>query len=129
RRFARCLGDPRRPRRRGCDARLCAIASEGGCRMKRLPSWTAGVLAGNGASAAQASAGETPAVQEVQRYVEQRAHLEANGLYRPEHERDACGVGLVAAIDGKPRRDVVTLAIAALKAVWHRGAVDADGKT
>src|SRR5690606_39520558 len=44
-------------------------------------------------------------------------------------ERDACGVGLVAAIDGKPRRDVVTLAISALKAVWHRGAVDADGKT
>jgi glutamate synthase (NADPH/NADH) large chain len=32
-------------------------------------------------------------------------------------------------IDGKQRRDVVTLAIAALKAVWHRGAVDADGKT
>ena len=36
---------------------------------------------------------------------------------------------MVAAIDGKPRRDVVTLALQALKAVWHRGAVDADGKT
>ena len=44
-------------------------------------------------------------------------------------EHDACGVGLIAALDGKPRRQVVEAAIAALKAVWHRGAVDADGKT
>src|SRR6201996_6021900 len=40
-----------------------------------------------------------------------------------------CGTGIVAAIDGKPRRAVVLGAIEALKAVWHRGAVDADGKT
>jgi glutamate synthase (NADPH/NADH) large chain len=58
-----------------------------------------------------------------------RARLEAEGLYRPEDERDACGVGLVVAIDGRPRRDVVEKGIEALKAVWHRGAVDADGKT
>ena len=32
-------------------------------------------------------------------------------------------------IDGKPRREVVQAGIDALKAVWHRGAVDADGKT
>ena len=38
-------------------------------------------------------------------------------------------MGLVAALDGKKRRDVVQAGIAALKAVWHRGAVDADGKT
>ncbi|WP_375293338.1 glutamate synthase large subunit [Siccirubricoccus sp. G192] len=44
-------------------------------------------------------------------------------------EHDACGVGLVAALDGKPRRQVVQAGIDALKAVWHRGAVDADGKT
>jgi glutamate synthase (NADPH/NADH) large chain len=43
--------------------------------------------------------------------------------------RDACGVGCVVAIDGKPRREVVVKGIEALKAVWHRGAVDADGKT
>jgi glutamate synthase (NADPH/NADH) large chain len=35
----------------------------------------------------------------------------------------------VVAIDGVPRREVVLKAIQALKAVWHRGAVDADGKT
>ena len=33
------------------------------------------------------------------------------------------------AIDGKPRREVVESGIKALKAIWHRGAVDADGKT
>ncbi|MFN0042537.1 MAG: glutamate synthase large subunit [Alphaproteobacteria bacterium] len=56
-------------------------------------------------------------------------HLGASGLYDPANERDACGVGLIAAIDGKPRRSVVEAAIDALKCVWHRGAVDADGKT
>ncbi|HTR15917.1 MAG TPA: glutamate synthase large subunit, partial [Acetobacteraceae bacterium] len=57
-------------------------------------------------------------------------NLEAlRGSYDPAQEHDACGVGLVAALDGKPRRDVVQAGIDALKAVWHRGAVDADGKT
>ncbi len=69
------------------------------------------------------------AAEEAARYLAERAKLEAQGLYSAEDERDACGVGMVVAVDGKQRRDVVTLAIAALKAVWHRGAVDADGKT
>jgi len=60
---------------------------------------------------------------------DQRARLAAEGMYRPEFESDACGVGLVAATDGQPSRRVVQSAIDALKAVWHRGAVDADGKT
>lgn len=51
------------------------------------------------------------------------------GTYYPAQEHDACGVGLIAALDGKPRRDVVQAGIDALCAVWHRGAVDADGKT
>ncbi len=49
--------------------------------------------------------------------------------YRAEDEHDSCGVGLVAALDGRKRRDIVQAGIDALKAVWHRGAVDADGKT
>ena len=57
------------------------------------------------------------------------ALLEANEGYDITKQHDACGVGLVCAIDGKPRREVVELAIKALKALWHRGAVDADGKT
>ncbi len=55
--------------------------------------------------------------------------LAREGMYRPDYEGDACGVGLVAATDGKPQRRVVAAAIDALKAVWHRGAVDADGMT
>ncbi len=51
------------------------------------------------------------------------------GLYDPRQEHDACGVGLVAAMDGKPSRAVVKAGIEALGNIWHRGAVDADGKT
>lgn len=58
-----------------------------------------------------------------------RQWLAEHGMYRPEFEGDACGVGLIAATDGKASRRVVEAAIEALKAVWHRGAVDADGKT
>ena len=57
------------------------------------------------------------------------AHLSERGLYDPKNEHDACGVGFIAAIDGKPRRSIVEAGIDALKAVYHRGAVDADGKT
>jgi glutamate synthase (NADPH) large chain len=62
-------------------------------------------------------------------YRRNAAHLEAAGLYDPAEEHDACGVGFVASLDGKARRAVVAAAIDALRAVWHRGAVDADGKT
>jgi glutamate synthase (NADPH) large chain len=62
-------------------------------------------------------------------YQANAAHLAQFGLYAPEDEHDACGVGFVAAIDGKARREVVLKGIEALKALWHRGAVDADGKT
>ena len=59
----------------------------------------------------------------------ERLRLAEHGMYRPEFESDACGVGLVAATDGRASRRVVQSAIDALRAVWHRGAVDADGKT
>src|SRR5690606_9177213 len=65
----------------------------------------------------------------VARMEAERARLEREGMYRADEEHDSCGVGFVAAVDGKPARRVVTAAIEALKAVWHRGAVDADGKT
>jgi glutamate synthase (NADPH/NADH) large chain len=60
-------------------------------------------------------------------YEADRARLIDAHAYDPRSERDACGVGLVAAIDGKPRREVVELAIKSLKNVAHRGAVDPDG--
>jgi glutamate synthase (NADPH) large chain len=58
-----------------------------------------------------------------------RKWMAENGLYREEDEHASCGVGLVVSIDGKPSRKVVENGINALKAIWHRGAVDADGKT
>src|SRR5579883_2060533 len=62
----------------------------------------------------------------VEDFRKNAAKLQAAGLYDPAEEHDACGVGFVAALDGKPRREVVEAGINALKAVWHRGAVDAD---
>ncbi len=65
----------------------------------------------------------------VRLWRENAERLEAAHAYDPSMEHDACGVGLVAALDGRPRREVVVAGINALKALWHRGAVDADGKT
>ncbi|RJE87936.1 glutamate synthase large subunit [Paracoccus onubensis] len=58
-----------------------------------------------------------------------RDWMAENSLYRADDEHSSCGVGFVVSIDGKPSRQVVQNGIDALKAIWHRGAVDADGKT
>ena len=63
------------------------------------------------------------------KYESNREKLIASNAYSPDQEHDSCGVGLVVAIDGKPRREIVEMGINALKNVWHRGAVAADGKT
>jgi glutamate synthase (NADPH/NADH) large chain len=60
---------------------------------------------------------------------EKRNWMSKNSLYREDMEHASCGVGLVVSVDGKPSRRVVESGIHALKAIWHRGAVDADGKT
>ncbi|MAX95138.1 MAG: glutamate synthase large subunit [Alphaproteobacteria bacterium] len=57
------------------------------------------------------------------------ARLQAAHVYNPDDEHSSCGVGFVASLDGTPRRDVVVAGIEALKVLYHRGAVDADGKT
>ena len=69
------------------------------------------------------------AILEAARRTRAAEYLAREGLYDPATEHDSCGVGMVAAIDGRPRREVVVAGIDALKAIWHRGAVDADGKT
>ncbi|QTC90105.1 glutamate synthase large subunit [Brevundimonas goettingensis] len=63
----------------------------------------------------------------LNQYETDRQRLIDAHAYQPTSEKDACGVGLVAAIDGKPRREVVEYAIRSLKNVAHRGAVDPDG--
>jgi hypothetical protein len=65
----------------------------------------------------------------VAREEAKRAYMAEHGLWREEDEHSSCGVGLVVSIDGTRSRRVVEHGIDALKAVWHRGAVDADGKT
>ena len=62
-------------------------------------------------------------------YLTERQRLIDAGAYELESERSACGVGLIADIKGEPRRETVELGLKALQAGWHRGAVDADGKT
>ncbi len=65
----------------------------------------------------------------VAREEAKRAWMNEHSLYRETDEHASCGVGLVVNIDGTKSRGVVEAGIDALKAIWHRGAVDADGRT
>ncbi len=51
------------------------------------------------------------------------------GLYDPAQEHDACGVGFVARIDGKPRHSIVEQGIEVLVNLEHRGALGGDKVT
>jgi glutamate synthase (NADPH/NADH) large chain len=51
---------------------------------------------------------------------------EAQGLYDPVNEHDACGVGFVAHIKGKKSHEIVTQGLKILENIDHRGAVGAD---
>ncbi len=55
-----------------------------------------------------------------------REHLQNNGLYSPENEHDACGVGFVAHIKGVKTHAIVQGALKILENLDHRGAVGAD---
>src|SRR5690348_8426666 len=72
---------------------------------------------------------KSPMSEFVRHYLQGTEALTRAYGYNPAEGSDSCGVGLIVALDGKRRRDVVVAGIDALKAVWHRGAVDADGKT
>ncbi|GIW03508.1 MAG: glutamate synthase [Thermomicrobiales bacterium] len=50
-------------------------------------------------------------------------------LYDPVFEHDACGVGLVVDIHGRPSRAIVERALAGLINLTHRGGVSADERT
>ncbi len=54
------------------------------------------------------------------------ADLQQNGLYSPEHEHDACGVGFVAHIRGQKSHAIIENALKILENLDHRGAVGAD---
>jgi glutamate synthase (NADPH/NADH) large chain/glutamate synthase (ferredoxin) len=54
---------------------------------------------------------------------------QADGLYDPRFEHDACGVAMVARLDNVPTHDVVDRALVALDNLEHRGAEGADVRT
>jgi len=51
------------------------------------------------------------------------------GLYNNEHDRDACGLAMVATLRGTPGHDIVEKALEALRNLEHRGAVGSDAGT
>jgi glutamate synthase (NADPH/NADH) large chain/glutamate synthase (ferredoxin) len=51
------------------------------------------------------------------------------GLYSPDFEHDACGVGFIAQVSGKRSNLVLRHALRSLCNLAHRGAIDADAKT
>ncbi len=51
------------------------------------------------------------------------------GLYDPSHERDACGIGLVARLDGASEHRTIADGLSILRNLEHRGAVSGDGRT
>jgi glutamate synthase domain-containing protein 1 len=51
------------------------------------------------------------------------------GMYNPELEHDACGMGFVADIKGRKSRSIIDKGLSVLKNLEHRGAVGADPRT
>jgi glutamate synthase (NADPH/NADH) large chain len=54
---------------------------------------------------------------------------QAEGLYDPAFEHDACGVAFVATLTGVPSHAIVAQGLEALRNLNHRGAVGSDPKT
>ena len=65
----------------------------------------------------------------IQDWQKNKKILEKNHVYRELDEHSSCGVGLIASLDGSYKREIVEMGVQALKVLYHRGAVDADGKT
>jgi len=57
------------------------------------------------------------------------AYPPKQGLYNPAHEKDACGLAMVATLRGEPGHDIIALALEALRNLEHRGAIGSDAGT
>ncbi|MGH9405823.1 MAG: glutamate synthase central domain-containing protein, partial [Terriglobia bacterium] len=53
----------------------------------------------------------------------------AQGLYDPTNERDACGIGFVANIEGRKSHDIIAKGLQILINLTHRGACGCDPET
>ncbi|HEU5223725.1 MAG TPA: glutamate synthase large subunit [Candidatus Lumbricidophila sp.] len=51
------------------------------------------------------------------------------GMFDPAHEKDACGLAMVATLRGTPGHDIIENALNALRHLEHRGAVGSDAGT
>ena len=58
-----------------------------------------------------------------------RAIPKAQGLYNPEYEHDACGVGFVVNINGQRSHEIVLKGLQVLDNLTHRGACGCDPLT
>ncbi|MGE4123965.1 MAG: glutamate synthase-related protein [Pusillimonas sp.] len=67
-----------------------------------------------------------PAVPEVAIDTSRIGLPKAQGLYNPQNEHDACGVGFVAHIKGKKSHAIIQQGLKILENLDHRGAVGAD---
>lgn len=54
---------------------------------------------------------------------------EAQGLYDPAAEHDACGLAMVATLRGRAGHDIVDMALSSLRNLEHRGAIGSDAGT
>ncbi len=55
--------------------------------------------------------------------------MKAQGLYNPQNEHDACGVGFVLNMNGKREHGIVEKGVKVLENLLHRGATGADVNT
>ena len=62
----------------------------------------------------------------MENFTEQKNTL---GLYDPQFEHDACGIGAVVDIKGRKSHQTVDDALAIVERLEHRAGKDAEGKT
>ena len=65
----------------------------------------------------------------TQNWEKNKKKLVDNYIYNELDEHASCGVGLITSLKAKSTREIVEMGIEALKVLYHRGAIDADGKT
>ncbi|GAE27830.1 glutamate synthase [Halalkalibacter wakoensis JCM 9140] len=61
--------------------------------------------------------------------MEEKGYPLSQGLYDPDFEHEACGIGMVANINGKKTHEIVENAITILCNLEHRGGQSADTST
>ena len=51
------------------------------------------------------------------------------GMYDPQFERDACGMGFVVDVQGRPSHTIIQQALTVLRRLTHRGAKGAEANS